>query len=71
MSEPLYVNKNGFKCVRSQLAKTDGRDPVEHAAAQQRYNATPIEERDAAWAKARSDDLKQLKVRAPEFAEQP
>jgi len=33
MPEELYVNKNGFKCVRSQLAKTDGRDPQEHAAA--------------------------------------
>jgi len=27
MSEPLYVNKRGFKCVESQLAKTEGRDP--------------------------------------------
>lgn len=30
MADELYVNKYGFKCVRSQLAKTDGRDPQEH-----------------------------------------
>lgn len=29
MAEELYVNKNGFKCVKSQLLKTDGVDPVE------------------------------------------
>lgn len=30
MAEELYVNKNGFKCVMTQLAKTDGRDPQEY-----------------------------------------
>jgi len=34
MAEELYVNARGFKCVKSQLAKTSGRDPQEHAAAQ-------------------------------------
>lgn len=33
MAEELYVNKNGFKCVKSQLMKTDGVDPQEHEAA--------------------------------------
>ncbi len=33
MAEELYVNKNGFKCVRSQLAKSDGIDPQEYEAA--------------------------------------
>jgi hypothetical protein len=33
MSEQIYVNKNGFKCVVSQLMKTDGKDPQEHEAA--------------------------------------
>lgn len=32
MADDLYVNKNGFKCVRSQLAKTEGRDPQEYEA---------------------------------------
>jgi len=33
MAEELYVNKNGFKCVMTQLVKTDGRDPVEYELA--------------------------------------
>ncbi len=33
MAEELYVNKNGFKCVRTQLAKTDGADPQEYELA--------------------------------------
>lgn len=37
MSEELYVNKNGFKCVRSQLAKTDGHDPQEYELAKKGY----------------------------------
>ena len=28
--QELYVNKNGFRCVRSQLMKTDGADPQEY-----------------------------------------
>ena len=35
--EEIYVNKTGFKCVRSQLAKTDGLDPVEHELARKGY----------------------------------
>ena len=27
MAEELYMNKNGFKCVKGQLVKTDGIDP--------------------------------------------
>lgn len=61
MSEELYVNKRGFKCVRSQLAKTDGRDPQEHARAMSDAAG------DAAAAKAA---LKNLKVHAPEYAEE-
>ncbi len=37
MAEELYVNKNGFKCVRSQLAKTDGYDPQEYELMQKGY----------------------------------
>jgi len=40
MPEEIYVNKRGFKCVRSQLAKTDGRDPQEHYAAENAGNDT-------------------------------
>lgn len=42
MSEELYVNKRGFKCVRSQLAKTDGRDPQEYENAKQNDNDTKL-----------------------------
>lgn len=28
--ENLYVNKRGFKCVESQLAKTEGKDPQDY-----------------------------------------
>lgn len=30
MNEKIYANKTGFKCVWSQLGKTDGCDPVEY-----------------------------------------
>lgn len=30
MQDELYVNASGFKCVRTQLAKTQGRDPQEY-----------------------------------------
>lgn len=33
----LYVNKQGFKCVPSQLAKTSGIDPVEHATLEKQH----------------------------------
>jgi len=42
MTEELYVNKRGFKCVRSQLAKTDGRDPQEHESAKQNNTDTKL-----------------------------
>jgi len=60
MAEDLYVNKNGFKCVKSQLAKTDGRDPVEYAAMQRQHAG------DTVTFKA---EVSKLKVRAPEYAE--
>lgn len=61
MPEELYVNKRGFKCVRSQLAKTDGRDPQEHAAALQSAanNGTQPKE-----------EVAKLKVRATEYVDQ-
>jgi len=31
--EDLYMNKSGFKCVRGQLAKTEGLDPQEYEQA--------------------------------------
>lgn len=58
MSDELYVNKNGFKCVRSQLAKTDGRDPQEYEQIKQRYKDDQA---------AFSAELAKLKVRAAEF----
>jgi len=33
----LYVNKQGFKCVPSQLAKTSGIDPVEYATLEKQH----------------------------------
>jgi len=60
MTEELYVAKDGFKCVKSQLAKTDGRDPREHAQAAQRY----AQSGDKAAFVA---EVKALKVRAPEY----
>ena len=60
MAEELYMNKSGFKCVRSQLAKTDGRDPVEY---EQAKTQAMREGKDLALA------TKALKVRAPEFTE--
>lgn len=61
MTEELYVNKNGFKCVMSQLAKTDGRDPQEHGQLVQRH---------AGDKQAFAQELKTLKVRAAKFAEE-
>jgi len=61
MGEELYVNKIGWKCVRSQLAKTDGRDPIEYERVRQMFKeSTP------AQIKAEQD---KLKVRIPEFVE--
>lgn len=31
MTEQIYANKKGFKCVWSQLGKCDGKDPQEYA----------------------------------------
>ena len=42
MTEELYVNKRGFKCVRSQLAKTEGRDPQEYDYAVKAGNDTKV-----------------------------
>lgn len=58
MNEELYVNKRGFKCVRSQLAKTDGYDPQEYEAAKQRTGGD---------AQAMQAELSKLKCKAPEF----
>jgi hypothetical protein len=60
MAEDLYVNKNGFKCVMSQLAKTDGRDPQEHYALKQQHRD------DTSAFKA---EVSKLKVRASQYAE--
>lgn len=60
MPEDLYVNKRGFKCVRSQLAKTEGRDPQE-------YERVMADFKNDGDQKARTDKLSGLKVHAPEY----
>jgi len=60
MGEELYVNKNGWKCVKSQLAKTDGRDPIEYERTRQTFQDDPATMKTA---------LKALKVKAKEYAE--
>ncbi len=61
MSQEEYVNKNGFRCVMSQLAKTNGVDPQEHAALK------AIHGDDKAAFKAA---LKTAKVRVAKYAEE-
>jgi len=57
----LYVNKNGFKCVPSQLAKTGGIDPVEHATLEKMHAGDSV---------ALKQALKTAKVRDARFAEE-
>lgn len=57
----LYVNKHGFKCVPSQLAKTSGIDPVEHATLEKQYSGDTVSFKAA---------LKNAKVRDARFAEE-
>lgn len=57
----LYVNKHGFKCVPSQLAKTAGIDPVEHATLEKQHAGDPASFKQA---------LKSAKVRDARFAEE-
>jgi hypothetical protein len=59
MAEELYVNKNGFKCVKSQLAKTEGRDPQEYENIKRMSDSPATLKAEAA----------KLKVRVPEYAE--
>jgi hypothetical protein len=37
MADEIYMSPNGFKCVRAQLAKTEGLDPVEYELAKKGY----------------------------------
>lgn len=60
----IYMNKNGFKCDRAQLAKTEGRDPQEYEEAKRRS----MTEGQIDKVKHR-DEIQKLKVRAPEYAE--
>lgn len=57
--EDVYVNKKGFKCVKSQLAKTEGRDPQEYEKCCSFHKDNPGELKKAVAA---------LKVIAPEYA---
>lgn len=53
MAEELYVNKNGFKCVRTQLAKTEGKDPQEYELARRSGgNVKTLKTREAAYEEA-------------------
>jgi len=55
MSEELYVNANGFKCVRSQLAKTEGHDPQEYELYKKGYiTKDKMEVREAQFAGRKS-----------------
>lgn len=64
MADDIYMNKNGFKCARSQLVKTDGRDPQEYE------HAKRISMTDGEHDKAKlKDEVKKLRIRAPEYAE--
>lgn len=58
--EELYVNKNGFKCVKSQLAKTEGFDPQEYERAMQRLKQE---------GGSKNEELAKLKVKVPEYAQ--
>jgi len=58
--DEMYVNKNGFKCVRSQLAKTDGRDPQEYERLVRHHKDDP---------QTLKSEIAKLKVRAPEYKE--
>lgn len=60
MAEEMYMNSRGFKCVMSQLQKTDGRDPQDHARILQRAKEDGETEEQT---KAR---LKALRVLKPE-----
>jgi hypothetical protein len=64
MSEEIYMNKNGFKCVRAQLIKTEGRDPQEYEHAKR--VATSNGNHDKIVMKA---EVAKLKIRVPEFVE--
>jgi len=61
MAEEIYVNKNGFKCVMSQLVKTNGIDPQEFERLKVQYGEDKQGFKLA---------LKQCKVRAPQYAEE-
>jgi len=37
MADEIYMSPTGFKCVRAQLAKTEGLDPVEYELAKKGY----------------------------------
>jgi len=57
----LYVNKHGFKCVPSQLAKTSGIDPVEHATLEKTHQGDNV---------ALKQAVKTAKVRDARYAEE-
>lgn len=61
MSE-MYMNKQGFKCVKEQLAKSDGRDPLEYAELLRVH-------KDDNDKTAFSAKVKALRVRVKEYAE--
>jgi len=60
MSDEMYVNKNGFKCLMSSLQKTDGIDPQEYHRAKMIHGEDTPEFKNA---------LKTLRVRVPKYAE--
>lgn len=64
MSDDIYMNKSGFKCVKVQLAKTEGRDPQEYERAKLLSQTDGVHDP----AKMKSE-LAKLRVRIPEYAE--
>jgi len=60
MAQEEYVG-NGFRCVRSQLAKTNGVDPLKHAQLQAVHGNDKVAFKAA---------LKALKVKAAEYSDE-
>ena len=61
--DEIYMNKNGFKCVRGQLAKTDGRDPQEYEEVSRRAK------HDGLTPEQHKAEVQKLKVRAADLVE--
>jgi hypothetical protein len=64
MNDEIYMNKSGFKCCKSVLAKTEGRDPQEYERAKM------LSSEDGRVDKAKiKTEVSKLKVRVHEYVE--